>query len=417
MKLLIQRVARASVEVDGMVENRIGTGVVVFVAVRPGDTVEKAQRLASKVLKLQLWSELGNLDSKWCTNVEENGFEVMAIMQQSLLAGLQKLSPSEDSAMASDKAGVIFDAFVKKLQEEYQEEMVVGAQISEEMRVDLTVDCPGIFELDLDQQAAVTQMKKAAALIDEKASNGQLEPSVAAVTKALQRIPLLPKSKAIPETNKVFRVFGLKKFRSAMSEASLAETDAFAEALEGASHQFTEQQQKQIMAWTGLTLTAPPREAAAEQEEPEDQPARPAKVTKVKAELFEEAKGAARMRPDWMGRAAPTTPGTAGRPGGLAGGRGVGAWAGKGMKGKGRGVRSYGIASIDESARLHGTGAPEAHYGQLARYTDQKFYFAKEESMEGAAQRGAKRPVAMLAKGTPTVAPMTPAPASIQDEL
>jgi hypothetical protein len=54
---LLQRVLSASVTVDQQVVSSIGKGIVVFVAMAPGDTEKEAESLASKLLKLKLWED------------------------------------------------------------------------------------------------------------------------------------------------------------------------------------------------------------------------------------------------------------------------------------------------------------------------------------------------------------------------
>jgi peptidyl-prolyl cis-trans isomerase B (cyclophilin B) len=46
------------VEVDGYVQSRIGNGIVLSLALRVGDTAEKARRLASQIMKLKFWPEI-----------------------------------------------------------------------------------------------------------------------------------------------------------------------------------------------------------------------------------------------------------------------------------------------------------------------------------------------------------------------
>ena len=54
---ILQRVLSASVTVDQQVVSSIGTGIVVFAAMAPGDTEKEADSMASKILKLKLWDD------------------------------------------------------------------------------------------------------------------------------------------------------------------------------------------------------------------------------------------------------------------------------------------------------------------------------------------------------------------------
>lgn len=390
MKLILQRVARASVEIDGCVENRIGSGLVLFVALKHGDTLAKARQFAAKVAKLAIWPELGNLDKKYQTNVQDNGLEILVVLQQSVYCSFQNTSPCEAVLLPIEQAKPIFQAFVEQLGKEYQEQMVVAATVSEEARVDLTIECPGVFEIDTDEAAPARQARSAAVAEAADVSSGEILPEVVKVTKALQRVPMLQKGKAVFEAGRIFRVFGMKKFRSALADAEVAETDEFVSAVQATGKFFSGKQQELIKNWLG-DLDLPPSVADGIEG---DQ-----KVSKVLAVKKEAA--------DWTGRAAPVTPGgVGGRWAGKAGKGGVG-FKGKGL---GKGVRSagHGIISMDGAAALHGMPAASFGQGQLQAFSGKDVSF--EES------RGTKRTTPQTSlrnkfqKGTPTLAPMTPGP-------
>jgi len=55
MRAVVQRVARASVAVDGRTVGAIGPGILVFLAVREGDGVAEADWLAGKVTSLRIF--------------------------------------------------------------------------------------------------------------------------------------------------------------------------------------------------------------------------------------------------------------------------------------------------------------------------------------------------------------------------
>mmetsp|Transcript_49022 Transcript_49022/g.79566 ORF Transcript_49022/g.79566 Transcript_49022/m.79566 type:complete len:528 (-) Transcript_49022:49-1632(-) len=517
MKLLVQRVTRATAEVNGLVESRIGTGLVLLIGLRAGDSQVDVDRLASKVVQLNLWPDQvlpgeesdgfdgEKADRQWRSNVVDNGFEVLVLLQQSLCATFPGLQPCEDGAMDPMSAQLVLEGFVKKLRAEYQDEMVVLAPMGADLRLEITAEGACLFDLSSMVAESRSAGKRVGADVGAKtrkpvggngASSDQLEPDVATVTKLLRRMAGLPRSKRTLESCRVFKVFSMKRFRDSLSEASQAMADAFAEALDAAAPYFTEKQQEQITTWTGITVAATPvdqagdeedeipQEAALEEqgdeleeqlaelrEEVTDPKAAAARkvhramAVKKEAAFYEDARrpqygqkaGApstyqtAMTRPDWKGRAAPNTP-TAIAARDWAARRGAfKPWAppqqaqpewmqskgvGKGKMGKGkRPQRSWGIVSLDESARMHGTSGQDFEYRQHTRYDESRLRLqqAKEEERdlgpeessadgwgcasvaetEEAAGRGVKRkaaaPQIRLPKGTPTVAPMTPA--------
>lgn len=423
MKLLLQRVARASVEVNGYVENRIGNGLVVFVAVKESDTADLARQLASKVASLKLWCALGDAEKKHGSSVVENGLEVLVILQQSLLLSFPAVVPLSEAASLA-QATPIFEAFVAQLQANYQVEMVVGASVSEDLRVDLTVDCPGVYQLE--KEGAVAKRPQQDKVQEAANKHQHLPPGVKPVKAALKRMPLLPTAKAILETSKIVKVLGMEEFQAALTQTGEVEMDEFVDALDGAAHLFSASEQEKITEYTGLPISALPREEGLEQAdlagESDDKAEAGAGRTNVKKE---DAQGdrTVRTRADRSGLAAPDTPGTN--------------WShpapwnsvGKGCKSKGKGkskvkggaraVGLGGIASLDLAARLHGHADGDYSWGQFAPFSDRelKFNAAKEEPGSGGAKRSMPPAHHKLkfAKGTPTIAPMCPPPSAVDD--
>jgi len=387
---------------------------------------------------------------------------LLVLSQQSLCASFPQLRPNFLKGVDDTDVAQIFGAFVKTLQSEYQEEMIVNVPASAHFRLELTNDGP-VFELDTEETAALRKppVFKGGDMTKNVASDDiQLEADVEVVTKALERLPLLSKSKATLESCRIFRILSMKAFRAALSDTAQTEADSFAEALESAAMFFSEKQQEQIMAWTGLTIAFSASENAAADnlnQKLTDLKHQLEERQSVKTEFYEDTGGlvtrSARNRPDWKGRAAPPTPATAESARQWAASR---TWsqptnpqppprnrpvypqARKASGGKGRGKlpgRSFGIASLDHSAALHGQASDQFYYGQLERMNDHALgvrVTAKQEveDVDGegleaeewpnmSAKRAApateqhqlKRP-----KGTPTVAPTTPGPVFNEEE-
>lgn len=57
MRALVQRVARASVEVGGECVGEIGTGLLIFLGIKTGDTEQSAAKLAEKVVGLRIFPD------------------------------------------------------------------------------------------------------------------------------------------------------------------------------------------------------------------------------------------------------------------------------------------------------------------------------------------------------------------------
>jgi D-tyrosyl-tRNA(Tyr) deacylase len=87
MRVVLQRVARASVEVDGRRVAEIGRGYLLLVGVGRGDPADEHERLAEKIVNLRLFA-----DDEGKTNLslaDVNG-EVLVVSQFTLYADLRK---------------------------------------------------------------------------------------------------------------------------------------------------------------------------------------------------------------------------------------------------------------------------------------------------------------------------------------
>jgi D-tyrosyl-tRNA(Tyr) deacylase len=57
MRLLIQRVTRASVRIDGKLEGEIGRGILALIGIASGDSEEAADYLADKLVNLRIFAD------------------------------------------------------------------------------------------------------------------------------------------------------------------------------------------------------------------------------------------------------------------------------------------------------------------------------------------------------------------------
>jgi len=87
MRIVAQRVTRASVTVDGEVVGAIAHGLLVLLGIATNDTAEDVDRLAGKVARLRIF-EAG--DGKFDLSVLDTGGEVLVVSQFTLLADIAK---------------------------------------------------------------------------------------------------------------------------------------------------------------------------------------------------------------------------------------------------------------------------------------------------------------------------------------
>jgi D-tyrosyl-tRNA(Tyr) deacylase len=113
MRALVQRVARAEVQVEGGVVGRIGQGLLVYAAVGVGDTPVEAQWLAEKVANLRIFQDE---QGKMNRSVKDIGGGILAISNFTLLADARKgRRPAFVAAAPADEARSIHEAFLDAL--------------------------------------------------------------------------------------------------------------------------------------------------------------------------------------------------------------------------------------------------------------------------------------------------------------
>lgn len=113
MKVVVQRVTRASVTVDGEVVGKIGPGLAVLVGVAQGDTQEDVNYLTQKTTDLRIFSDA---EGKFNLSAIDVHGEILLVSQFTLLASTRKgRRPGFTDAAAPDIAQDLFSRFVEKV--------------------------------------------------------------------------------------------------------------------------------------------------------------------------------------------------------------------------------------------------------------------------------------------------------------
>ena len=114
MKLVVQRVTSASVEVEGKIIGQIDDGLMVLVGFGQNDTTKEADYLAKKLAKLRIFYDE---DRKMNKSVIDIGGKLLLVPQFTLYAHTKKNRPSFHKALSPDKATELFDYFTEKCME------------------------------------------------------------------------------------------------------------------------------------------------------------------------------------------------------------------------------------------------------------------------------------------------------------
>lgn len=114
MKLVVQRVTSASVEVEDEIVGAIDEGLMVLVGFGENDTTREADYLANKLVKLRIFhDENGRMNR----SVKDIDGKLLLVPQFTLYAHTKKNRPSFHKALAPDKATELFDYFTQKCSE------------------------------------------------------------------------------------------------------------------------------------------------------------------------------------------------------------------------------------------------------------------------------------------------------------
>lgn len=147
MKFVIQRVAHASVTVDGEICGKIKKGFMVLIGVGKDDDEATADKMVSKLINMRIFE-----DENGKTNLalKDVGGQLLLISQFTLYANCKKGNrPSFTDAGSPDKAKALYEYIIGKCQEEIAvvEKGIFGA----EMKVELLNDGPFTVLLDSDE--------------------------------------------------------------------------------------------------------------------------------------------------------------------------------------------------------------------------------------------------------------------------
>ena len=148
MRVLLQRVKQASVEIDGNVNGEIGQGLLLLVGFTENDGDKEIEYLARKVLNARIFSDA---DDKMNLNLQQVSGSILSISQFTLYAQTRKGNrPSFTRAQNPDIASKNYDKFNEKLREAgvQVETGIFGA----DMQVSLVNDGPVTIMYDTDEE-------------------------------------------------------------------------------------------------------------------------------------------------------------------------------------------------------------------------------------------------------------------------
>jgi D-tyrosyl-tRNA(Tyr) deacylase len=138
MRALLQRVARASVTVDGETVGQTGPGLLILICAMQGDTEAQADGLAAKIAKLRIFKDD---DGKMNLSVRDIGGSALVVSQFTLAADTSRGNrPGFSTAAAPDEGERLYEYFADRLATEGVP--VEKGRFGADMKVDLLNDGP-----------------------------------------------------------------------------------------------------------------------------------------------------------------------------------------------------------------------------------------------------------------------------------
>lgn len=145
MRLVIQRVGKASVSIDDKLYSAIGKGLMVLVGVAKGDTEEDAAWLAAKTASMRIFPDENGVMNR--SVVEADG-AVLAVSQFTLTASTKKGNrPSYIHAAGHELAVPLYERFCRLLSDAIGKEVKTGV-FGAYMQVALVNDGPVTIVID-----------------------------------------------------------------------------------------------------------------------------------------------------------------------------------------------------------------------------------------------------------------------------
>ena len=138
MKIIVQRVTKASVKIEGRVIGKIDRGLLLLVGFTHKDTKEIVDKMIQKCLQLRIFND--DMD-KMNLSVQDTAGGVLVVSQFTLYGDCKKgRRPSFVEAMPPQEAKVLYNYFLETFKNNYSN--VESGEFGADMQVSLVNDGP-----------------------------------------------------------------------------------------------------------------------------------------------------------------------------------------------------------------------------------------------------------------------------------
>ena len=146
MRIVIQRVKSASVDIDGRRQAEIGKGLLVLLGIEDSDTDEDIDYLCRKIVQMRIFDDAEGVMNLPVTDFSDTG--IIVVSQFTLMASTRKGNrPSYIHASRPDFAIPMYEKFCAKLSELFGKTVQTGV-FGADMQVGLVNDGPVTIIMD-----------------------------------------------------------------------------------------------------------------------------------------------------------------------------------------------------------------------------------------------------------------------------
>ena len=145
MRVVVQRVKKASVTIDNKLKSSIGKGVLILLGIEDLDTEKDIEWLCQKICKLRIFNDENEVMNLPITEIDG---EILLVSQFTLHASVKKGNrPTYIRASKPDFAIPMYEKFIDKLQFELGKDIKTGV-FGADMQVELINDGPVTIIID-----------------------------------------------------------------------------------------------------------------------------------------------------------------------------------------------------------------------------------------------------------------------------
>jgi len=145
MRVVIQRVKKASVSIDNKIRSVIQNGLLVFAGIENADDANDIEWLSNKIINLRIFDDENKVPN---LSLKETGGDILLVSQFTLHALTKKGNrPSYIKAAKPEIAIPLYESFIKQLEKDLAKNIYTG-EFGADMKVELINDGPVTIWID-----------------------------------------------------------------------------------------------------------------------------------------------------------------------------------------------------------------------------------------------------------------------------